>query len=112
MTEQTSLIRYMESYNGTGKVELIARHFKVVRKTKCGYWIELTPAYLDVIKAKLKFVNTECDKQYAYKDEKKALAGFIYRKKAQIRILSSNLDYAERALVIALGMSSPAPETT
>lgn len=101
--EQTSLIRYVENYDDG--VTLTARHFKVVRKTKCGYWIEVDPAYPWVTPAKLKFVNTECDKQYAYKDEKKALAGFIRRKKAQIRILSSNLDYAERALDIAQSMS-------
>lgn len=103
--EQTSLIRYMEDYDESGGVTLISRHFKVVRKTRCGYWIEIPPSYFDNIPAKLKFVNTERDKQYAYKDEKKALAGFIYRKKAQIRILSGNLDYAKRALVIAQLMS-------
>lgn len=105
MSEQTSLIRYMESYGETGELELIARHFKVVRKTKCGYWIELVPHDHWGQSQKLKFVNTNCDKQYAYKDEKMALAGFIYRKKAQIRILSRNLDYAEQALAIAQSMS-------
>lgn len=63
--------------------------FEVIKETKCGSWIE--------VNCKKKFVNHNCTKQYAYKTIVDAKTSFLYRKNAQIKILTHQLQDAKNS---------------
>ena len=68
--------------------------FKILKRTPCGAWIDF--GYHEK-----KFVNLKATKQYACETPEKALKSFIFRKKRQIKILSTQLNDASTALRIA-----------
>jgi hypothetical protein len=63
--------------------------FEVIKETKCGSWIE--------VNCKKKFVNHNCTKQYAYTTVEDAKTSFLYRKNAQIKILTHQLKDAKNS---------------
>jgi hypothetical protein len=85
------LYRYDATYYGKSKPTLSCYHYKVIKQTKCGAWIEYD-GY------KKKFVNLEARKQWACATKEEALISFIARKRSQVSILRSRLDDAISAL--------------
>lgn len=65
--------------------------FEVIKETKCGSWIE--------VNSKKKFVNHNCKKQYAHKTIAEAKTSFLYRKNAQIKILTHQLQEAKNSII-------------
>lgn len=76
---------------------LTLQKFKILKRTKCGVWID---SY-----NKQKFVNLERNKKFACATPEEALQSFIYRKKRQISILTSQLNEAEIAKNIAMNIT-------
>ena len=70
--------------------------YKVIKETKCGVWISLN-RYADI----KRFVNLSSVKKYAYPTLKEAREGYLHRKQAHVRILTSRLEQAEKALEMA-----------
>ena len=73
--------------------EVVLRTYKVEKETKCGVWI--------LVNHKKKFVHLGSMRQYASVTKERALQQFIYRKKKQIKILTSQLEVAKVGLMIA-----------
>lgn len=80
--------------HGAGRMELRRIEFNVVKVTPKGVWLR-QGAW-----GSPRFVLRTARKQYASPTNNAALAGFIARKKRQIRILNAQLAAAEKALQI------------
>jgi hypothetical protein len=59
MQEPECLIRVESQFYEDGSHELTAHHYRIVKRTRCGVWIELWRG------GKRKFVNLECVKKWA-----------------------------------------------
>lgn len=70
--------------------------YEVIKETKCGVWIALNRHA-----GKKRFVNLNSVKKYAYPTLKEAREGYLQRKKAQVRICTSKLELAWKALELA-----------
>ena len=82
-----------EYESGTSRLEVILEEFPIIKETPKGFWIEY---YLN--DSNKKFIRNDARKQFAHRDTKSAKQSFIFRKHAQIRILSKQLGRAEKAL--------------
>lgn len=102
------LYRYVETYeplepslcfnsNSNNHIEYSVKihlqEFDVLRETKCGVWIESNGIE--------KFVNLNKHKKFALETKEEAMESFILRKKAQVRILSTQLKKTQEALCYA-----------
>lgn len=81
-------------HSSFGKTEIVRREYRVVKRTPKGAWIELYPG-------RNRFVKNEGVKKFAHPDEESARAGFLARKRRQIKILSGQLADAKIALETA-----------
>lgn len=83
------------------------RTFKLVKETKCGYWITDVVFSID----KPKWVSKNSRKRYAYLDRAQALQSFIARKEKQIKILTASLKASEIRLknAKAIDLTGPNP---
>lgn len=77
----------------TNGLQIEKQKFKVIKETRCGYWIKLFSMFDDK-----KWVSKGGKKRYAYPTEEEALTSFIARKKRQIKILEGKLRFAKIAL--------------
>ena len=68
--------------------------FEVLRRTKCGVWIDDYGIE--------KFVLLKARKQYASETVKEAVEQFYWRKRRQVKILRAQLERAEIALEMAI----------
>lgn len=71
--------------------------FEVIRRTKCGVWIDDYGVE--------KFVNLGARKQYASETVKEAAEQFYWRKRRQVKILRAQLERAEIALGMAINLT-------
>lgn len=81
---------------------VVREEYPVMRVTPCG-------VVLDIGRANPRFVLDNCRKQYAHSNDKDALESFLYRKKAQRRILRNQLDQADAALIAGQSMMGKKP---
>lgn len=93
MNEQT-LIRIEGTAYSDGSVEFVAYYYPIVKRTKCGVWIELWRG------GKRKFVNLECVKKWACPTIEEARDSFYRRKSRQMSILSHQFNIVERVLEV------------
>jgi len=90
--------------------------FKVVKETECGYWFVDDWDYEEFIRTrkikgykflagyrKPKWVSKITRKRYCHTSKTEAMTSFIARKKAQIRILTGQLEHVKDALALAEG---------
>lgn len=87
------LYRYTSNMGGDN---IRLNRYKIIKETKCGYWIRLHDGFSDK-----KWVGKNTTKRFAHITQNEALISFMYRKKKQIRILKSRLNDAEHLLSIA-----------
>lgn len=92
MSEETVYLYRCDAvfYDG-GSVEIHLQSFRVIKPTKCGYWISLGCSYQ-------KWVSATGRKRYAHPTKAEAIQSFRARKLRQINILSAQLFNARRAL--------------
>lgn len=91
MTAET-LIRIEGNAYEDGNIKLTAYHYPIVKRTRCGVWIELWRG------GKRKFVNLERIKKWASPTMEEARDAFYRRKSRQMTILSRQFDLCERVL--------------
>lgn len=97
----TETVDYSYGYDLDGDItdvhkcgmRLTVSEFNIIRRTKCGAWIN---AY-----GTDKFVNLTCRKQFAYENIEDAMHSFKLRKSRQVKILTSQLENAKIALKLA-----------
>lgn len=89
--EVTSSYDCVSETFGSSYVRVIMDSYLILKRTPKGAWIHLDSW-------QKKFVNLTARKQFACETPEKARASFIARKKRQIKILKSQLNYAEQAL--------------
>lgn len=82
---------------GRGSVGVTLNSYKVLKHTKCGFWIE-TIFWGSEFK---KFVNTHANKQFAHLTKKAALESFRRRKIRQISILTAQAEAASELVILA-----------
>lgn len=82
----------LEIYDVT-PLELTLIEFTVHSETPCGYWF-------GIFGGKEQWVSKTSRKRYAYITKKKALKGYIERKKAFVRHSKARLDRAQEGLVL------------
>jgi hypothetical protein len=91
-------------------VKIAEYHFYLVKETPCGYWITdrwYTISDFNMDEKNINYnychwVSKTARKRFAYPDRNQALESFVARKKRQIKILKTNLEFAEVALEKAL----------
>jgi hypothetical protein len=76
-------------------IKIEERKYKVIKKTKCGYWIKLFSCFDDK-----KWVSKNSKKRFAYPTKQEAMNSFKFRKKRQIEILEDKLKKAREALCL------------
>lgn len=82
--------------------ELQLVEFDLVKETPCGYWIKQSSwLFYDLPN---KWVSKTGRKRYAYPTKEEALKSFFFKKKRQIKILQTQLDFAKNDLKIAESM--------
>ena len=81
---------YRIEWNGH---DLYTYSYRIIRRTKQGVWINNY--------GKEKFVLLSARKKFASETQADALISFIARKHRQIKILSSQLDFAKEGLTFA-----------
>lgn len=69
--------------------------YESVKETPCGVWICPNLYFPE----KKKFINLTCEKQYASKTKEEAKIQFLYRKAAQLRILSKQILEVKASLI-------------
>jgi len=85
--------------NGIPFVKIEEKKFKVVKETKCGYWIQLFKFDIDD-RENRKWVSKTAKKRFAYPTKNEAMVNFKARKKRQIQLLTNQLNNVKRALEI------------
>jgi uncharacterized protein YwgA len=90
------LYRYETNRYSDYSDELSLHTYKIVKETKCGYWIRLYDGFNDK-----RWVSKTTTKRFAHATKNEALVSFMYRKKRQIKILKARLADAEKSLAIA-----------
>lgn len=84
-------------YDGNGDVSYFAssqvrlRSLPVLKRTPCGVWVE-------TVSGNRRFVRLQGRKRYACPTEQEAQQAFIARKKAQLRLLLTQVEHVEFAL--------------
>jgi hypothetical protein len=81
---------------------IIREEFPVMKHTPKG-------VVLDIGMRNPRFVLDGTRKQYAHPDDKDALTSFMYRKRAQRRILRNQIDQTESALIVGQEKLSKMP---
>lgn len=92
-------IFYRAYPNPLNKEPLWYSELPVVKRTRCGVWLD---EY-----GKKRFVNTTCRKQYAYATKEEARKGYLARTKRYIEILKHRLACAENDLASVEGFVPP-----
>lgn len=110
--------RYIENLTSDGKGhvcgEVVLQYYLVLRETKCGFWIspiygfwfdetpivERTYDYQYYENDKI-WVSKKTTKRRAYPTKEEAYVNFLMRKRRQVKILTTQLNMARRALDIA-----------
>jgi hypothetical protein len=97
-TEPEVWYRYMDAKTSDAAgVHVFCHEFPVLRHTPKGVVINTGHPY----HTEARFVKTGCRKQYAHPTREEAGESFMYRKRAQLRILRAQLDRAQTAELIA-----------
>ena len=81
-----------------GEIQLKLRKFKVLSHTKKGVWVVWKISSFIGSEKEKKFILKDARKRHACPTKEEALESYKARKKRQIRILKSQLKYAEKAL--------------
>ena len=89
--------RYEEYRTGENSIELAKRTFKMVKETKCGYWIKEEGSFC----AKKRWVSKTSKKRYAHPSKAEAVYSFKRRKEMHIFYLEQQIRRAKQALRIA-----------
>lgn len=93
--EDRYFYRYSDiSYGEYHSLGLRLEVLKVVKETKCGYWLTFGFGGKD------KFVLKYGWKRYAWPSKEEAFRSFRERKKRQVKILKAQLKRAEEALLL------------
>lgn len=87
-----TLIRLEGNYYEDGSIDLVAYHYPIVKRTKCGVWIELWRG------GKRKFVNLECVKKWAHPTMEGAIDSFRRRKQRHLAIVRWQATQCEKQL--------------
>ena len=88
------LYRYDIKYMYSGIRELKLNEYKIIKRTRCGVWINLDYG-------RKKFVNLTANKKWACETEEQAKKSFKMRKIRQAEKILSQLGEVKRALNIA-----------
>jgi len=83
--------------------------FRILKETKCGYWITELSEYEDYEDNKVyklfptityskKWISKTVNKRFAHSTEKEALVAFIGRKHRQLNLLKERIESTQRAL--------------
>ena len=103
--EEISYASALDEYDnpiGTSRLELRVRQFDVKKVTPKGVWLDL--GWGDA-----RFVRTNARKQYACPTLELAMESFKARKQRQIKLLTSQLRRAERALALGIAQAGAIP---
>jgi len=103
--EEISYASALDEYDnpiGTSRLELRVRQFDVKKVTPKGVWLDL--GWGDA-----RFVRTNARKQYACPTLELAMESFKARKQRQIKLLTSQLQRAERALALGIAQAGAIP---
>ncbi len=84
---------FSEDYYVEPTVRLIYRKYTIIKKTKCGVWIQH--------RNKKKFVNLKKRKKFACETLQEALEQFLHRKQRQQSILEEQLKYIKISIGLA-----------
>jgi hypothetical protein len=98
----------LETWGSKLEIELL--RFRVVRHTPKGVWITPELGGLDGFTPQ-RFVLRDARKRFACPTIDEAMASFVARKRAQIRIYTARLRRAQQALAL-LEVRWPPPKTT
>lgn len=100
-----TLIRIDAEGYEDGSVHLTAWHYPIVKRTRCGVWIELWRG------GKRKFVNLESVKKWAHPTMDGAIESFRRRKHRHLQILRWQMKFSQLALA-RLESGAPIRETS
>jgi hypothetical protein len=106
------MIKYLYRFDAScygDTMELILNKYPVFKSTPCGYWIykstycnyaEPTPELFTCLRKlnRLRWVSASTKKAYAYTKTDAAIVSYYHRKRAYVRILTSQLENAKRSL--------------
>lgn len=76
---------------------VVLREFKIIKHTKCGFWIAKSHWSYQWTGSK-KFVLSTGRKRFAYPSEPEARESFLQRKRRQIAILTARLEDIEASV--------------
>jgi len=91
MKDETMKILYR--YDGCANFEgFVCTEYKILKETKCGYWIKYDNNYLVAHNGKAeKWVNKSGRKRFCYPTKLEAIYGLFYRRKRYAKILNARL---------------------
>jgi len=78
---------------------LICSEYKIVRKTKCGWWIKSDHYQYKFFKGDEKWVSSAARKRFAYPTKLEAARNLLLRRKKYIKILKVRI-LASESLII------------
>jgi len=99
--------QFDEPIRGCNHVKLQVTKYKVLKRTPKGAWID----YFNVNGNNEKFVRLTAKKQFACNTKEEALESFLFRKKRQLSILTSQIANVKTAINIANNMKDPAKKS-
>lgn len=101
MSNVTELFRYEDDGDEDGSLSLYLRTMPVIKKTPCGVRVLLW-GDVDSGHCKTRFVMSDACRPYAHSTKNAALESYLQRKKRQVRILETRLEYAQRYIELAI----------
>ena len=97
MKEGDIVYRAEDCNTGHYHVQITYREYRVIRLTKCGFWIAAHSSFW-LAGDRERWVSNTSRKRFAFPTKEEALEGLMRRRQRQAAILGARLDGAERVI--------------
>ena len=92
----TILYRYDgTSYISTSGINLALSQYRILRETKCGYWVTIVHPYTDSIE---KWVSKAGKKRLCYPTKMEAVTNLYHRRKRHLKILQAQIKQSQQIM--------------